>query len=84
MMKRNIEKDWYIFPDQIKISLLIMHGAEDPRIDVSQEKKLADKLEDLDAEFKLEIFEGGDHSLRTHPRRKNSMIQSWLDRHLGN
>ena len=77
------------WPHKIKIPLLIMHGEDDQAVDVSQAEKLADKLEvlykGLDAEFRFVKFEGGDHALmRPHARRKNTMIQRWFDKHLGN
>jgi len=76
------------WPHEIRIPLLIMHGEDDMRVDVSLAEELAKKLkelyEELDSEFRFVKFEGGDHFLRSHARRRDAMTQRWFDKHLGN
>jgi dipeptidyl aminopeptidase/acylaminoacyl peptidase len=50
--------------DKIKVPLFIGHGTNDWRVHISQALRLAEALERSGKEYRLKLYEGGDHSLR--------------------
>ncbi len=67
-------------PDQTPI--LLLHGASDNRVSLSDATDLADKLQDLGRKYKLVVFDGGDHSLSTHRNEWLEQARSWFDVYL--
>jgi dipeptidyl aminopeptidase/acylaminoacyl peptidase len=70
------------WPEKIDTPVLILHGEDDRRVDVSQAKKLAQKLEEAGREYELVIFPKGDHGLKTHRAERNRKIFDWFDKYL--
>ncbi len=67
--------------DAINVPLLLMHGAKDAVIDVSQSQELARKLEKAHKTFKLIIFPEGDHSLFQYRDEVHQNVLSWFSRY---
>lgn len=65
--------------EQIKPPIFIAHGTADWRVDVSQAREMGRKLKQYGKEYKLEIFEGADHSLKG--TTYFSDVISWLKSH---
>lgn len=72
------ERSAVYWADQINVPVLILHGAEDWRVDVSQAKMLASKLDQAGKVHKLIIYPDGDHGLNTHRPQRNEEIFSWF------
>jgi dipeptidyl aminopeptidase/acylaminoacyl peptidase len=72
----------YYWPEKIDTPVLILHGGDDRRVDVSQAKKFAQKLEAASREYELVIFPKGDHGLKTHRAERNRKIFEWFDKYL--
>jgi len=70
------------WPDKINVPLLILHGEDDWRVNVSQAKKLAQELKKLGKEHKLVVFPCGDHGLNTNRPERNRLIFEWFEKHL--
>jgi dipeptidyl aminopeptidase/acylaminoacyl peptidase len=64
------------------IPYLIMHGGKDERVPVEQSIKLAKKYSQEKKNFRLVIFEGGDHFLRNHRKEVDEQRKLWLDKYL--
>ncbi len=73
----------YFWPEKIDIPVLILHGGADWRVDVTQAKKLAEKLEELGKTFELKVYPGGDHGLNNNRPDRNSRIFGWFAKYLG-
>lgn len=65
------------------IPYLIMHGGKDERVAVEQSIDLAEKFSNEKKNFRLVIFEGGDHFLKNHRKEVDQMRKMWFDRYLG-
>jgi dipeptidyl aminopeptidase/acylaminoacyl peptidase len=81
------ESDWrdrsaYYFPEKINVPVLILHGEDDFRVDVSQAKKFAEKLHELGKEYELIIFPDGDHALDTNYSERDAKILEFFAKHL--
>jgi dipeptidyl aminopeptidase/acylaminoacyl peptidase len=72
----------YYWPEKINVPILILHGEDDLRVNVSQAKKLADKLKEAGRIHKLVVFPGGDHGLYTHAVERDKEIFDWFERYL--
>lgn len=70
------------WPEKISVPLLILHGQNDVRVDVSHAKNLAEKLIQHGKVYELVIFPGGDHGLGTHLEKRNKKILDWFNRYL--
>jgi dipeptidyl aminopeptidase/acylaminoacyl peptidase len=70
------------WPEKLTAPLLILHGSEDWRSNVAQATGLAAKLDSLGYEYRLEVFDGGDHGLNTHRPQRNKLIFDWFAQHL--
>jgi dipeptidyl aminopeptidase/acylaminoacyl peptidase len=81
------EQDWkersaYYFAEQINIPVLILHGENDIRVNVTQAKKLSGRLSELGKEHELLTFPKGDHGLNTNRRQRNARIFEFFTKHL--
>ena len=70
------------WPDKINVPVLILHGEDDWRVNVSQARKLAQELKKLGKEHKLVVFTDGDHGLNTNRSERNRLIFEWFEKHL--
>ena len=66
----------------IDVPLLILHGADDWRVDVSQALMLARELQDANNDdFEVKIYANDDHELTLNREDKVERILSWFQRH---
>lgn len=62
--------------------LLLMHGTKDERVLPHDTIDLSMKLLELGIEFRLVMFEGGDHFLKSHRQEVDSQRKIWFDKYL--
>jgi dipeptidyl aminopeptidase/acylaminoacyl peptidase len=62
--------------------LLVLHGADDWRVDPRQALTLAEKLLDAQHPFRLVFFERGDHGLTQYRSEVQALMRDWLDRYV--
>jgi dipeptidyl aminopeptidase/acylaminoacyl peptidase len=66
----------------IDVPLLILHGADDWRVDVSQALMLARELQDANNDdFEVKIYANDDHELTFNREDKVERILSWFQKH---
>ncbi len=65
------------------IPYLIMHGGNDDTVPVQQSLKLAEKMSEENKQYRLVIFEGGDHFLRNHRKEVDRLRKIWFENYLG-
>jgi dipeptidyl aminopeptidase/acylaminoacyl peptidase len=64
------------------IPYLIMHGGSDDTVPVQQSLILAQKFSDEGKNYRLVIFEEGDHYLRKHRTEVDRLRKTWFDKYL--
>ncbi len=64
------------------IPYLLMHGGNDDMVPVQQSIDLARKFSDEGKTYRLVIFEGGDHFLKSHRKEVDQLRRSWLGKYL--
>jgi dipeptidyl aminopeptidase/acylaminoacyl peptidase len=64
------------------IPYLIMHGKSDETIPVEQSIRIAEKFKKLKYNYRLELFEGGDHYLKKHRKEVDSLRRDWFKKYL--
>ena len=69
------------WPERISAPVLILHGGQDWRVNPSQAKELAEKLERLGKEHELVIIPEGDHSLDNVRPKRNKLTFDWFAQH---
>lgn len=72
----------YFWPEKINTPVLILHGGDDWRVDVSQAEKLAEKLEELGKDYELKVYPGGSHGLDEDKSDRNRRIFDWFEKYL--
>ncbi len=72
------------FADKLseKTPLLLMHGTDDKRVLPHDTLELSLKLIELKIKFRLVMFEGGDHFLKSHRKEVDALRKLWLDKYL--
>ncbi len=68
-----------ILPD---IPYLLMHGGYDDMVPVQQTIELARKFSEEKKTYRLVIFEGGDHFLKSHRKEVDQLRKSWYEKYL--
>lgn len=71
--------------DAIEIPVMLVHGAQDQQVRVSQSQKMAKALEQAEASFEYVEREGGNHYLSHNDDRLATLgaLEKFLERHLG-
>ncbi|WP_448569585.1 alpha/beta hydrolase family protein [Thalassotalea ganghwensis] len=69
--------NWVEKLDQ-NISILLLHGDADKRVDVSQAEIMADKLTQLNRPHKLVIYPNGSHNLKRYNKEVYQEIGNWF------
>lgn len=74
------------FPEKLSQNtpILIVHGTADDRVLPHDSIDLSYKLLLLKRKFRLVIFEGGDHFLKSHRKEVDILRKNWLDKWLKN
>jgi dienelactone hydrolase len=70
------------WPEKINVPILILHGKDDLRVNVSQSIKLSEKLTQSGRVHELVVFPKGNHALSTHGRERNKKIIEWFEKYL--
>jgi tetratricopeptide (TPR) repeat protein len=83
--KRNeyINRSAVYWPERINAPLLILHGDNDWRVNVSQAKELAKKLDELNKPNKLIIYPHGTHGLGEYHEDRDRRILEWFEKYIG-
>ena len=81
------KKEWkkrsaVYWPEKISVPVLILHGSDDWRVNVSHSKNLSYKLTEAGKEHRLVIIQNGDHSLSKHKKERNELILEWFSRYI--
>ena len=64
------------------IPYLIMHGKNDGTVPVEQSINIAAKFRELNYDYRLMLFEGGDHYLKKHRKEVDEMRKKWYEKYL--
>ena len=74
------------WPERLSEStaILLLHGAEDDRVQLSNSLKMAEHLARLDRTFRLVVPEGGSHALIEDLREVRAEMDRWFDTWLKN
>jgi len=72
------------FPEKLSknTSILLLHGNADDRVLPHDSLDLAYKLLELKIPFRLVMFEGGDHFLKSHRKEVDTIRKEWLEKYL--
>ncbi len=65
------------------IPYLLMHGGSDDTVPVEQSIELAKKFSEKKRNYRLVIFEEGDHFLKNHRKEVDRLRKMWFDKYLG-
>lgn len=68
----------------MNVPLLIIHGAGDEEVPVTQALEFARRLGDLGKTYLLVIYAGGNHEVATRRKERDREIISWFKSHLRN
>jgi dipeptidyl aminopeptidase/acylaminoacyl peptidase len=63
------------------VPLLLLHGENDKRVLAEDSIKMANKLKELGRNYRLIIYEDGDHNLLAHYKEVRQSIDLWLKEH---
>lgn len=82
--KKKLEERTVInFVDKLpKIPYLIMHGKCDDTVPVEQSIKIVEKFKELNYDYKLVLFDEGDHFLKKHRQEVDEMRRKWYEKYL--
>ncbi len=64
------------------IPYLIMHGGADETVSPQQSFEIAKKFSERKIPYRLVIFEGGDHYIKTHRKDVEQLKRMWYDKYL--
>ena len=64
------------------IPYLLMHGGADETVSPVQSIEMAKRLNSRKTPYRLVIFEGGDHYLKTHRKEVEQLKKQWYDKFL--
>jgi dipeptidyl aminopeptidase/acylaminoacyl peptidase len=71
------------FTDKLpNIPYLLMHGGNDKAVQHTQSIEIAKGLDERSIPYRLVIFEGGDHFLKSHRKEVDRLRRFWLDKYL--
>ena len=71
------------FADELpRIPYLIFHGGRDDTVSPLQSIKLAEKFHTLGMDYRLVIFEGGDHYLKSFRKETERLRKEWFEKYL--
>lgn len=82
MTKRSAVKWGDKFPKGVPI--LMLHGNADWRVKPEQSLKLAIEFEKHRIQYRLIMYEGGDHGISEHQKEVDQEIMNWFDKYLKN
>jgi dipeptidyl aminopeptidase/acylaminoacyl peptidase len=65
-----------------KLPYLLMHGGDDKTVSPSQTIDMAKKMDELNIPYRLVIYEGGGHFLKSHRKEVDQLRRYWFDKYL--
>ena len=77
-----IERSVVQWPERIAVPLLMIHGADDEEVPVSQALTFAAKLSSLRKEYELIVYAKEIHEALTNRRDRDARIVAWFRRYL--
>ena len=77
--ERTIMNFWDKLPN---IPYLIVHGKSDETVPVEQSIRIVEKFKELKYDYRLELFEGGDHYLKKYRKEVDELRRKWYDEFL--
>jgi dipeptidyl aminopeptidase/acylaminoacyl peptidase len=77
--RKRSANDW---PERINVPVLILHGEKDRVVDVTQAKKLGERMKASEKPHELVIFPNGDHGLNNLRSQRDRIILEWFERYL--
>lgn len=75
------ERSAYYWANEIDTPVIIFHGEKDWRVDVSQAKKLSQKLMEYNKEYKLVIYPDVGHSMAHHWDEVDKQMFEWFEKY---
>jgi dipeptidyl aminopeptidase/acylaminoacyl peptidase len=82
-VKKLDERTIINFVDKLpNIPYLIMHGKSDETVPVEQSIQIAEKFKELKYDYRLELFDGGDHYLKKHRKEVDELRRKWYEKYL--
>ncbi len=69
------------WPERITVPLLILHGEDDPIVDVGQAKKMREKMHQLEKICELIVFPKSGHGLNTLRNQRDRKIMEWFEKY---
>jgi len=69
------------WPEKLNLPILILHGENDWKVNVTQVQKLAVQLNQLGYTHKLIVYPNGDHGLSTHSILRDREILNWFSKY---
>ena len=71
------------FADKLPdIPYLLMHGKSDETVPVEQSINIAARFKELNYDYHLMLFEGGDHYLKKHRKEVDILRKDWFNKYL--
>ena len=67
------------WPERITVPLLILHGEDDPIVDVSQARRMGEKMHALGKTCELIVLSKGGHGLNTLRNQRDRKIMEWFE-----
>ncbi len=80
-----LERSPITYVDNIRAPLLIIQGANDPRVLPAESEQVVDRLRGLEREVEYIVFDDEGHAFlkRENELRGQRATAEWLERHLG-
>ena len=67
--------------DEIRVPLLMLHGANDTQVSPRQSMRLALQLDAGKRQYELHVIADGSHTLRERGAARDSLIMAWFRKH---
>jgi len=79
-----MERSPITYVENVRVPLLVIQGAKDPRVVKGESDQMVEKLRDLGREVEYEVFEDEGHGFtkRANELRAFRLAADWLERHL--
>ena len=70
------------WPEKVTVPLLMIHGADDEEVPVSQPLEFAARLSSLRKEYELIVYAKENHEALNNRRDRDARIVAWFKRYL--
>ena len=81
-----MERSPITYVENVRVPLLVIQGAKDPRVVKGESDQMVEKLRELGRDVEYEVFEDEGHGFtkRANELRAFRLAADWLEQHLGN